>query len=175
MSIDDHAVGEDLHRRVRALIDEHDPVLSDPRDFLAARFDAGLAWLHFPRGSGGLDMPRGFQAQVEAQLIAAGAPPAGRGRNGIGMAMAAPTIVAFGTVEQQQKFLRPLFIGDHIYCQLFSEPGAGSDLAGLPPAQSATVTTGLSTGRRYGRPAHRTHRWRSWSRAPTRRCPNIEA
>jgi alkylation response protein AidB-like acyl-CoA dehydrogenase len=131
MSIDGHSVGEDLRGRVRALIGEHDPVRSDPRDFLAARFDAGLAWLHFPRGSGGLDLPRGFQAQVEVQLASAGAPPAGKGRNGIGMAMAAPTIAAFGTVEQQQKFLRPLFIGDHIYCQLFSEPGAGSDLAGV--------------------------------------------
>jgi alkylation response protein AidB-like acyl-CoA dehydrogenase len=131
MSIDDHAVGEEVRRRVRALIDEHDPVRSNPRDFLAARFDAGLAWLHFPQGSGGLDMPRGFQAQVEAPLTAAGAPAPGGGRNGIGMAMAAPTIAAFGTAEQQPKFLRPLFIGDHIYCQLFSEPGAGSDLAAV--------------------------------------------
>jgi len=131
MSIDDDAVGEELRGRVRALIDEHDPVLSDSREFLAARFDAGLAWVHFPRGSGGLNMPRGLQAQVEAQLTAAGAPPAGGGRNGIGMAMAVPTIAAFGTAEQQRKFLRPLFIGDHIYCQLFSEPGAGSDLAGV--------------------------------------------
>jgi alkylation response protein AidB-like acyl-CoA dehydrogenase len=131
MSIDEHAVAEDLRGRVRKLIDEHDPVRSDPRDFLTARFDAGLAWVHFPRGSGGLDMPRGFQARVEAELAAVGAPPGGGGRNGIGMGMAAPTIAAFGTTEQQRKFLPPLFIGDHIYCQLFSEPGAGSDLAGV--------------------------------------------
>ena len=45
--------------------------------------------------------------------------------------MAAPTIAAFGTAEQQRKFLRPLFTGEHFYCQLFSEPGAGSDLAGV--------------------------------------------
>jgi alkylation response protein AidB-like acyl-CoA dehydrogenase len=44
--------------------------------------------------------------------------------------MAAPTIAAFGTDEQKRKFLRPLFTGEHLYCQLFSEPGAGSDLAG---------------------------------------------
>ncbi len=43
--------------------------------------------------------------------------------------MAAPTIAAFGTEEQKRKFLRPLFTGEHLYCQLFSEPGAGSDLA----------------------------------------------
>ncbi|MDT7739143.1 MAG: hypothetical protein QOK09_2512 [Mycobacterium sp.] len=125
------SVAEDLHARVRALLDEHDPVGSDPRDFLGARFDAGLAWVYFPRGSGGLDLPRSFQSQVEDDLTAAGAPPGGGGRNGIGMGMAAPTIAAFGSAEQQRKFLRPLFTGEHFYCQLFSEPGAGSDLAGV--------------------------------------------
>ena len=97
-----------------------------------ARFDAGLAWVHFPTGSGGLDLPRNFQSQVEDESTAAGAPPGGGGaRNGIGMGMAAPTIAAYGPAEQQRKFLRPLFTGEHIYCQLFSEPGAGSDLAGV--------------------------------------------
>ncbi len=123
---------DDLNARVRTLLDEHDPVRSDPHDFLAARFDAGLAWVHFPTGSGGLDLPRNFQSQVEDELTAAGAPPGGGGaRNGIGMGMAAPTIAAYGTAEQQRTFLRPLFTGEHIYCQLFSEPGAGSDLAGV--------------------------------------------
>lgn len=125
------SIAEDLHARVQALISEHDPATTDPREFLGARFDAGLAWVHFPRGCGGLEMPRSFQAQVETQLAAAGAPPGGGARNGIGMGMAAPTIAAFGTDEQQRKFLRPLFTGEHVYCQLFSEPGAGSDLAGL--------------------------------------------
>jgi alkylation response protein AidB-like acyl-CoA dehydrogenase len=132
MGTDEQAVAEDLRERVRSLLDEHDPATSDPRDFLGARFDAGLAWVHFPRGSGGLDLPRSFQSQVEAELAAAGAPlGGGGGRNGIGMGMAAPTIAAFGSAEQQRTFLRPLFTGEHIYCQLFSEPGAGSDLAGV--------------------------------------------
>src|ERR1700751_2528201 len=127
----EQAIALDLSGRVQALLDEHDPASSDPREFLAARFDAGLAWVHFPRGSGGLELPRGFQSQVEADLAAAGAPPGGGPHNGIGMGMGAPTIAAFGTTEQQRKFLRPLFTGEHIYCQLFSEPGAGSDLAGV--------------------------------------------
>jgi alkylation response protein AidB-like acyl-CoA dehydrogenase len=132
MSTDEQAVAEDLRARVRALLDEHDPVSSDPHDFLGARFDAGLAWVHFPLGSGGLDLSRSFQSQVEDELTAAGAPPGGGGgRNGIGMGMAAPTIAAFGSADQQRKFLRPLFTGEHVYCQLFSEPGAGSDLAGV--------------------------------------------
>ncbi|WP_373141667.1 acyl-CoA dehydrogenase family protein [Mycobacterium marinum] len=120
---------DDLQSRVQTLLDAHPPATSDPREFLGARFDAGLAWVHFPVGSGGLDLPHTYQAQVDKQLAAAGAPPAGGGRNIIGIGMAAPTIAAFGTAEQKQKFLRPLFTGEHLYCQLFSEPGAGSDLA----------------------------------------------
>lgn len=130
MSSDDGAAA-DLNARVATLLDEHDPATTDSRDFLGARFDAGLAWVHFPLGEGGLDLPRTFQAQVDTQLGAAGAPPAGGGRNIIGIGMAAPTIAAFGTMEQKRKFLRPLFTGEHLYCQLFSEPGAGSDLAAV--------------------------------------------
>lgn len=120
---------DDLRSRVQALLDEYDPATANPREFLGARFDAGLAWVHFPPGNGGLGLSHTYQAQVEAQLAAAGAPPAGGGRNIIGIGMAAPTIATFGTEEQQRKFLRPLFTGEHLYCQLFSEPGAGSDLA----------------------------------------------
>ncbi|QNI06440.1 acyl-CoA dehydrogenase [Mycobacterium kubicae] len=118
-----------LTERVRTLLGEHDPAKTDIQDFLGARFDAGLAWVHFPPDLGGLGLPHTYQAQVDAQLAAAGAPPAGGGRNIIGIGMAAPTIAAFGTDEQKREFLRPLFTGEHLYCQLFSEPGAGSDLA----------------------------------------------
>ncbi|GAB1815330.1 acyl-CoA dehydrogenase family protein [Mycobacterium sp. MUNTM1] len=121
----------DLDARVQALLDEHDPATSNPRDFLGAQYDAGLAWVHLPHGFGGLDLPRTAQERVDARLAAAGAPVGGTRKNYIGMGMAAPTIAAFGTDEQKRKFLRPLFTGEQIYCQLFSEPGAGSDLAGV--------------------------------------------
>ncbi len=122
---------DDLEARVKALLDAYDPRTSDPREFLGAQYDAGLAWVHLPEGFGGLGLPRSAQERVNAQLAAAGAPVGGTVKNFIGMGMAAPTIAAFGTDEQKRKFLRPLFTGEQVYCQLFSEPGAGSDLAGV--------------------------------------------
>ncbi|REE76701.1 alkylation response protein AidB-like acyl-CoA dehydrogenase [Rhodococcus wratislaviensis] len=129
MTTDEQAIVRELGDRVATLVERND--LSDPAGFLGARFDAGLAWVHFPPGRGGLGLPQSFQAQVDAELAAAGAPGPAKGRNGIGLGMAAPTIAAFGTEEQQQKYLRPIFTSEHIYCQLFSEPGAGSDLAAV--------------------------------------------
>ncbi|MFD3509758.1 acyl-CoA dehydrogenase family protein [Nocardia sp. NPDC058666] len=122
-------IKDDLTRRIAALLAANDP--ADETEFLGARFDAGLAWVHYPVGHGGLGLAQTYQGDVDAALAAAGAPGPATGRNGIGLGMAAPTIAAFGTEEQKRKFLRPLFIGDHIYCQLFSEPGAGSDLAAV--------------------------------------------
>ncbi|MEU5211159.1 acyl-CoA dehydrogenase family protein [Streptomyces sp. NPDC020742] len=104
---------------------------ADRLAFLRARFDAGLAWVHFPEGLGGLGAPRSLQAVVDAELAAAGAPDNDPGRIGIGLGMAAPTLLQFGTDEQKRRFLRPLWTGEEVWCQLFSEPGAGSDLAAL--------------------------------------------
>ncbi|KWT63748.1 acyl-CoA dehydrogenase [Streptomyces albus subsp. albus] len=121
----------ELRRRTADLLATHPPAGTAPLDFLRARFDAGLAWVHFPRGLGGLDAPRALQAVVDAELEAAGAPDNDPRRIGIGLGMAAPTILRFGTDEQKQRFLRPLWTGEEVWCQLFSEPGAGSDLAAL--------------------------------------------
>jgi alkylation response protein AidB-like acyl-CoA dehydrogenase len=118
-----------LRARVADLLAAHDPAGTEPLEFLRAQFDAGLAWVHFPEGLGGLDAPRALQAVVDAELAAAGAPNNDPRRIGIGLGMAAPTILAFGTDEQKQRFLRPLWTGEETWCQLFSEPGAGSDLA----------------------------------------------
>ena len=122
---------DDLRGRVRTLLTEHPPATTERLDFLRAQFDAGLAWVHFPDGLGGLGIARGHQALVDELLQAAAAPDNDPHRIGIGLGMAAPTILAFGTAEQHQRFLRPLWTGEEVWCQLFSEPGAGSDLAGL--------------------------------------------
>ncbi|MFC4327841.1 acyl-CoA dehydrogenase family protein [Streptomyces andamanensis] len=120
-----------LRRRARELLAAHPPATTDRLAFLQARFDAGLAWVHFPEGLGGLGAPRTLQAVVDAELEAADAPDNDPRRIGIGLGMAAPTLLRHGTDEQKRRFLRPLWTGQEVWCQLFSEPGAGSDLAAL--------------------------------------------
>ena len=118
---------DQLRERTREFLAANDPSTLDRMDYLRARFDAGLAWVHFPEGLGGLGLAREMQNVVEAEL--AGAPDNDPRRIGIGLGMAAPTILAFGTDELKRRLLRPLWTGEEVWCQLFSEPGAGSDLA----------------------------------------------
>lgn len=113
----------ELRRRTEDLLAAHPPAGTAPTDFLKARFDAGLAWVHFPAGLGGLGAPRSLQSVVDAELAAAGAPDNDPRRIGIGLGMAAPTILGYGTDEQKRRFLRPLWVGEEVWCQLFSEPG----------------------------------------------------
>ena len=120
-----------LRTAVRKLLAEHDPTSTPVAEFLGARYDAGLAWIHFPEGLGGLAAPRSLQQAVNDEFAAAGAPTLDPGRHGIGLGMAAPTLLAFGDAAVHQRFLRPLWTGEEVWCQLFSEPGAGSDLAAL--------------------------------------------
>jgi alkylation response protein AidB-like acyl-CoA dehydrogenase len=122
---------EELRERVRAFLADHDPRETPRQDFLNARFDAGLAWVHYPEGLGGLGLSRSLQQVVDAEFAAAGSPGNDAEHNAIGLGMAAPTILAYGTDEQQKRWLRELWTGREIWCQLFSEPGAGSDLAAL--------------------------------------------
>jgi alkylation response protein AidB-like acyl-CoA dehydrogenase len=122
---------EQLRERAQAFLAEHDPAQTPKQDFNNTRFDAGLAWVHYPEGLGGLGLSRALQAVVDAEFAAAGAPTNDPERNGIGLGMAAPTILAYGSDEQKQRWLRKLWTAEEVWCQLFSEPGAGSDLAAL--------------------------------------------
>jgi alkylation response protein AidB-like acyl-CoA dehydrogenase len=100
-------------------------------EFWGAQFDAGLAWVHFPLGDGGLGLAPTFQRRINARLSGAGASRENVSRNVIGYGMGAPTVLTHGTEEQRRRWLRPLFTAEEIWCQGFSEPGAGSDVAGL--------------------------------------------
>jgi alkylation response protein AidB-like acyl-CoA dehydrogenase len=121
----------DLRAAVRAFCATHDPAATPRAAFLSARFDAGLAAVHYPVGHGGLGLPRTLQRVAEEEFAKAGAVRPDDRRNVIGLGMAAPTIIAFGSDEQKSRWLKPLWLAEEIWCQLFSEPGAGSDLASL--------------------------------------------
>ncbi len=121
----------ELRAQVSEFLAAHDPATTERLEFVRARFDVGLAWVHYPVGLGGQGLSRTLQKVVDAEFAAVGAPTNRPERNGIGLGMAAPTILAFGSDEQKRRWLRPLWTGEEVWCQLFSEPGAGSDLANL--------------------------------------------
>jgi alkylation response protein AidB-like acyl-CoA dehydrogenase len=117
-------------QRIEQLLSEHPPASTDATTFLGAQFDLGLAWVHFDDGFGGLGQTPKLQNQINEALRKAGAPQPYM-RNPIGYGMGAPTVYTHGSEDQKKRYLRPLFTGEEIWCQLFSEPGAGSDVAGL--------------------------------------------
>lgn len=90
--------------------------------------DAGYAHPTLPEEAGGRGLDRRGNVEVRSSLSDAGAlgPP-----TGLGMMLAAPTIAAHGSSEQIERLVTPILAGRHAWCQLFSEPNAGSDLAGL--------------------------------------------
>lgn len=105
------------------------PVTPMP-DFLGAQFDRGLAWVHFPTGHGGLGLSPKHQTHINSRLFAAGAANPFF-LNPMGYGMCGPTVVEWGSDDQRSRYLRPLFTANEMWCQLFSEPGSGSDVAGL--------------------------------------------
>ncbi|HRE01250.1 MAG TPA: acyl-CoA dehydrogenase family protein [Ilumatobacteraceae bacterium] len=113
-----------------ALLASYPPQSTDPVTFLGAQFDSGLAWVHFPEGHGGLGLNPKLQKTINERVFAAGAPNP-TARNPIGHGMCGPTVAVWGSEAQKSRYLRPLFTGEEVWCQLFSEPGAGSDFAGL--------------------------------------------
>lgn len=111
------------------LLADHDPK-GDRTGFMGAQFDLGLAWVRFPERRGGLGLAPRYQDLVDERLEAVGAHRP-TFFDIIGHGMGAPMLLAHGNGEQLDRHLRPLFTGEEIWCQLFSEPDAGSDVAGL--------------------------------------------
>ena len=116
--------------RVDKLLAELDPATTDQVEFRGRQYDLGLAWVHFPEGFGGLGLRPVLQRDIDRRRHGAGAELPGV-RHFFGLTMAGPTIVTNGDDALRQRLLRRAFTGEDAWCQLFSEPGAGSDLAGL--------------------------------------------
>jgi alkylation response protein AidB-like acyl-CoA dehydrogenase len=104
---------------------------------------AGLGW---PTEHGGRGLPASLQAVWAEELGTAGAPPA---VNLLAEAIVGPAIIAHGTRAQQARLLPPILTAEQLWCQLFSEPGAGSDLA-------AVATTARADGDGWMVDGHKT-------------------
>jgi alkylation response protein AidB-like acyl-CoA dehydrogenase len=129
--------------RLRAWLAEHRPLrvervphddasLADEfaflRDWQRRLYEAGYVGLLWPRTYGGHDAPPTQQAILNEELARARAPQL---LNRVGVNNAGPTLIAHGTEALKRRLLRPILTGDEVWCQLFSEPGAGSDLAAV--------------------------------------------
>lgn len=89
--------------------------------------DNGYAGPSWPVEYGGMDLPFNRQVIYQEEIARAKVP----GPLGTGLGIVAPTIIRYGTEEQKQRWLRPMLRADKVWCQGYSEPGAGSDLPSL--------------------------------------------
>jgi alkylation response protein AidB-like acyl-CoA dehydrogenase len=132
---------DEFRTAATAWIAEH--AAQAPRDYGAILppdlYDGGVAWqrllfaegwagIHWPTTYGGRGLTPDHQGIWLEECARAGVPPL---LNMVGLVLAGGAIQLFGTDQQKERFLRPTVAGDIVWCQLFSEPGAGSDLAGL--------------------------------------------
>lgn len=107
---------------------EEEARLIEARAWQSVKFDAGWAGISWPGlygGRGGSLIEDRIFAQEEARFDVP------RDALVVGTGWCGPALMVHGTSQQRDRFLRPLLRGDEVWCQLFSEPGAGSDLAGL--------------------------------------------
>ena len=123
---------EEVRERTRALLEEVHPEQTESIPFRLAQVRHGLAWVHFPEGYGGLGISPKFNATVQDEIakhssVIHGDNPAGL----IGIGMGAPVVLTHGSEDLKQSLLPRIFSGEDIWCQMFSEPSAGSDVAGL--------------------------------------------
>jgi alkylation response protein AidB-like acyl-CoA dehydrogenase len=112
---------------VRAWLKENPPA-GDSREWSRKMYEAGYAGLTWPEEYGGRSAPYSHQAIVLEEFARAEAP---QHMGVIGLGMAGPTIMAHGTEEQKRRYLPKILSAEEIWCQGFSEPGAGSDLSAV--------------------------------------------
>jgi alkylation response protein AidB-like acyl-CoA dehydrogenase len=135
MAADESGPSDDMRGRAREWLLTHstapDPaadVIATAKQFQAALYDAGFAGITWPIEVGGRGLRPADQQAFNDEAANFDLPTA---PFIIGLGMCGPTIIDLGTHEQKQRYLRPLLRGEEIWCQLFSEPGAGSDVASL--------------------------------------------
>jgi alkylation response protein AidB-like acyl-CoA dehydrogenase len=144
VDLNDSPEQAEYRTKVRAWLEEHkgeapvlrgEGALTDEDEIVAARrawqgklAEAGLAGVTWPKEFGGQGLGPIEQVIVNQEIGAAGVPGI---LDVIGVGMLGPTIIAHGTEEQKGRYLGPMLHGDEVWCQLFSEPAAGSDLAGI--------------------------------------------
>jgi alkylation response protein AidB-like acyl-CoA dehydrogenase len=102
--------------------------LTQSKSFQSALYQASLAGLTWPREYGGQGLPGRYQTLYNNEAAQYDLPT---GPFGIGFGMCMPTVLTHGTDPQKERFVRPALKGEEIWCQLFSEPSSGSDLASL--------------------------------------------
>src|SRR2546430_6842710 len=127
MDFDLPAEAETYRDEVRAFVREHAPGGRCPPDWTVRLAEAGYVAPHWPKPYG-RDAGPVQQLVIDEELRAARSP---RPLNPIGIGWAGPTLLVAGTQEQQDRYLPGILSGTELWCQLFSEPGAGSDLASL--------------------------------------------
>jgi alkylation response protein AidB-like acyl-CoA dehydrogenase len=149
MELKDSPAEAEFRATARAWLQETLPRLGGPeparledkldywRTWQRLLYDAGYAGMSWPKEYGGGGADAKLRAVFNEELDRAGAPER---LNIIGEDFAGPTVIEFGTPAQQERYLRPILTGEEIWCQLFSEPEAGSDLASL--RTSATKVDG---------------------------------
>ena len=111
-------------------------LVSESKAFQARLFDAGFAGITWPTEYGGQGLSNEYQRafneeSADFEMLT--------GTFTIGLGMCGPTILAHGSEEQKQRYIQPMLRADEVWCQLFSEPGAGSDVASL---QSRAIRDG---------------------------------
>ena len=111
-----------------SLLNEGSGAVARAKEWQKVKAGAGYAAITWPKeygGMGGTSMQSVIYGQEEARYDVSSAIFV------VGIGMASPTLMVMGTPEQKERFIRPALYGEEIWCQLFSEPGAGSDLAGV--------------------------------------------
>jgi len=119
--------------RVRKWFEENTPrgemrTLDERKAWHRKMYEAGFIGMGWPAEYGGKNARPMEQAIVSDEMTRANAPAA---VNGLGTSICGPTIIVHGSEQQKQRFLKKILNADEIWCQLFSEPNAGSDLASL--------------------------------------------